>query len=681
MTQALSNSEGDQLAHTCPSVPRSIMTADRDELDDILHINGTLPDDLQGHVFIVAPVGTINSGGLPFTNGGSFLNGDGMVYRLDFDEAEKVKLKTRIVQPPDYLADELTQPGTPFATLGFRNHGILRFSFYLGARNELNTAFLPMKFPGEALERLLVTYDAGRPYEMDTESLELITPVGSQQEWRAALKEPTFLFQPIFSTAHPAFDGFTGEMFAVNYGRSVGNFIDNIPFIQDLDQLFPKLRSFWEKLTLWGDIEDFVYLIRWDGTGPLERWKLVLPDGSPIRIQQTIHQIGISQDYIVLMDTSFATGIEQLLNNPFPGEKKIEEYLRKALESSPIPDSYLYVVRRADLENGQIPAQGQSDVEVQVRRVMIPMEAAHFLMDYANPDDQITLHISHICAWDVAEWIRSYDKSAYPPHSPVPDHLPGMEVSEMDISRLGRYVIDGKGNGETPVEAKITWDSTCTWGTGLYAYRDRLSSGLPPEQLEDIFWISFGLWDDLVTQFLGGLYKHYKHQQIPQTEVVNLAKTGKPACLFRIHTVTMEIADCYSFPRGYIVSSPQFIPRRGGDDSSTDGYIICTVFFQDVNEFWIFEAWNLQQGPKCKLSHASLKFAFTLHTAWLPAIGSRQASYRILAQQDFQPQLETLPYPPEIEEEDKPAIAEFLRNEWFPHLARFASQTSEISQT
>lgn len=143
----------------------------------------------------------------------------------------------------------------------------------------------------------------------------------------------------------------------------------------------------------------------------------------------------------------------------------------------------------------------------------------------------------------------------------------------------------------------------------------------------------------------------------------------------------MEVADCYSFPSGYIVSSPQFIPRRGGDDSSTDGYIICTVFFQDANEFWLFEAWNLQQGSKCKLSHPLLKFAFTLHIAWLPAIGSRQASYRILAQQDFQPLLETLPYPPEIAEEDKPAIAEFLRNEWFSHLASFASQTSEISQT
>lgn len=40
-----------------------------------------LPDDLRGHVFIIAPVGTIESGGLPFTNGDSFLSGDGMIYR------------------------------------------------------------------------------------------------------------------------------------------------------------------------------------------------------------------------------------------------------------------------------------------------------------------------------------------------------------------------------------------------------------------------------------------------------------------------------------------------------------------------------------------------------------------------------------------------------------------------
>ena len=89
--------------------------------------------------------------------GDSFLNGDGMIYRLDFNQKGKVILKTRIAKPLDYHFDEATK-GTKW---GFRNHGILRFSLLLGARNELNTAFLPVKFSQEEPERLLVTYDAG----------------------------------------------------------------------------------------------------------------------------------------------------------------------------------------------------------------------------------------------------------------------------------------------------------------------------------------------------------------------------------------------------------------------------------------------------------------------------------------------------------------------------------------
>lgn len=654
-------------------VPPSIMTADRQELDMTLHSDTALPEDLQGHIFIVAPVGTITSGGLPFQDGDSFLNGDGMVYRLDFDRPGEVRLKTRIVQPPDYIADDLTQPNSLFADLGFRNHGILRFSFALGARNELNTAFLPLNFPGEEIDRLLVTYDAGRPYEIDPESLELVTPVGSNQEWRAALQEPTFFFKPIFSTAHPAFDAHTGELFVVNYGRSVGNFLDNIPLIRKLLRIVPELGPFLAKMTLWGDIEDFVYLIRWNGSGHLERWKLVLPDGSPVRIEQTIHQIGISQDYVVLMDTAFSTGIEQLLNNPYPDDKLLENLLREWLESKPASDSRLYVVRRSDLQNGQIPAEGQPEVEVQVRPVTIPLEAAHFLVDYANPNDQITLHISHICAWDVAEWMRSYDVSAYPPHGPVPAHLPGMELCEMDISRLGRYVIDGRGSEASPIASQVISDRACTWGTGLYAYRDRLSSGKPPDQLTDIYWISFGLWGELMTEFLCELYQDYPYQKVPQAEVLELAKAGQPACLFRLHTPTMEIADRYQFPPGYIVSSPQFMPRKNGSDDPTDGYLICTVFFDTVNEFWIFDADNLQQGPRCKLGvdpHGPerLSFAFTLHTAWLPAIGKRQSSYKISALQDYQEALEKAPYPLELEEWKKQRVDQFLRDQLLPKL-------------
>jgi hypothetical protein len=145
-------------------------------------------------------------------------------------------LKTRIAKPPDYYADKATRPGTKYAKYRFRNHGISRFSTALGLRNELNTAFLAMKFREDSNERLLVTYDAGRPYEIDTETLEVVTPVGANKEWRAetSLNLP---FSPILSTAHPSFDAHKNEMFTVNYGRSLGNFLETMPFLNEIDEI------------------------------------------------------------------------------------------------------------------------------------------------------------------------------------------------------------------------------------------------------------------------------------------------------------------------------------------------------------------------------------------------------------------------------------------------------------
>ena len=75
-----------------------------------------------------------------------------------------------------------------------------------------------------------------------------------------------------------------------------------------------------------------------------------------------------------------------------------------------------------------------------------------------------------------------------------------------------------------------------------------------------------------------------------------MAEKGVPACLLRLETQSMEIADRYQFDPGYIVSSPQFMPRRGNQGSSIDGYIVCTVFTPQRNEIWIFEADNLSRG-------------------------------------------------------------------------------------
>lgn len=680
----------------CPPIPQSMMTASRNELTDLKLevVEGQLPQDLQGHVFIIAPVGSVNSGGLPDPDGNSMLNGDGMIYRLDFDKPGEVRLTSRLMKTPCYYADKATRRGSKYHKYRFRNHGILRFSIFLGARNELNTAFLPMNFNDGSGDRLLVTYDAGRSYEIDTETLELATSIGTNKEWRseASLKFP---FEPVFSTAHPAFDGNTKEMFTVNYGRSIGSFLESIPFLYEIDRLPVEVNDFLAALaelldseiiqnvyTLFAqfsrdvfrevfqfylslisqftqiEIKDFVYLVRWDGVGNLERWRLVLPDRTPVVIEQTIHQIGVTKDYVVLMDTSFTTGLEQVINNPFPDDIGAEKLLRKLLALPPLPDSQIYIVSRADLKDGQIPACSQREVEVIARKVVIPMEAAHFLVDCENPDDQITLHVSHICAWDVSEWLRRYDVSAYQPNDVVPHYLNGMEQNEMDISRFGRYRV----NGETAqiISSKVIYDLESTWGPALYAYHDWLPTTNPPQKLDNIYWISFGLWKDAMTKFIVSLYKDYKYRAVPLEELLRLAEKGIPSNLLRVETSqdVFKIADCYQFPQGYFASSPQFMPRNDGQDSSTNGYIICTISSpENQNEIWIFDASNLAAGPLSKLTHPNLNFGLTIHTAWLPKIARRTASYNIPVRQDYE----------EIVKQKSPEIQELFEQEIYPH--------------
>lgn len=109
--------------------PRSILSVSRAEFGlkednpnaqypplELIVKAGKLPAGITGHVFIVGTVGSYNSTYRPNTNivypsSDGFTpmyNGDGMIYRLDFDCPFKVKLTTRIVKAPCYYADIAT---------------------------------------------------------------------------------------------------------------------------------------------------------------------------------------------------------------------------------------------------------------------------------------------------------------------------------------------------------------------------------------------------------------------------------------------------------------------------------------------------------------------------------------------------------------------------------------------
>ncbi|NJO94425.1 MAG: hypothetical protein HC820_09030 [Hydrococcus sp. RM1_1_31] len=97
------------LGHNSIKVPQSLMTSSRQEfgkngsLKLRLEVKeGAIPSDLQGHVFIVSPVGFDDS---TYGQGLAIFNGDGMIYRLDLEEEGKVYLKTEIARTPCYYAD------------------------------------------------------------------------------------------------------------------------------------------------------------------------------------------------------------------------------------------------------------------------------------------------------------------------------------------------------------------------------------------------------------------------------------------------------------------------------------------------------------------------------------------------------------------------------------------------
>jgi len=178
LTEATLSADIEQ--HPSPSFPKSILSVSREEFDGrdaehqplkltvkkgISKEEVKLPPDLQGHVFIISPVGSVASVSvsrknnkdvngcqdednydakltvLPSKDGWTPLfNGDGMMYRLDFENGD-AHLMTRIIKTPCYYADEATHNCEEYKNLKFEDVGITRLSLKsLGVRNQVNTA-------------------------------------------------------------------------------------------------------------------------------------------------------------------------------------------------------------------------------------------------------------------------------------------------------------------------------------------------------------------------------------------------------------------------------------------------------------------------------------------------------------------------------------------------------------
>ncbi len=510
---------------------------------------GQLPNDLEGHLFIISP--KHDEPGRP-----SF-NGDGIVTRIDFGGSEP-RFIQRVLKTPCYYADRAVAGSLVHR---FRDRGIVRMSLTLGVRNQLNTALVASR------DRLYATFDAGRPWEIDPISLKLVTPLGANDQWLAATpgipgiteNQP---FPVFFSSAHAVVDRYTDELFTVNYGN-IG--------------LGAKI---------------FTRVVRRVGDCGIETFDLVDRAGRPIKIEQSMHQMGLSQNYLVLADCSVRIEPEQLLNTEM------------SRPSDPV--TRLFFVRRGDLR------AGRNALAVEVK---IPREMAHFTVDYEERNGMVVLHGAHISGADPSEWIRKSDR-LWPSGGLPSRQALGQLTSPSDRAPVARYAIDPRV-GKVTGQPNLVWHESA-WGWALETH----DAGI--DRLDRIFWNTLGYDPALLTERIVRMYGRHPFRSVALSQ---LPREAVPGGIFRVDAQgEYRVGDGYTFPRGVGNSSPQLLGSH---------YLGVLMQVGTVNELWILRANALQEGPVCRLGSKNFQPGFTIHTHWMDSLRSAPAGERVSVRRDL----------------------------------------------
>lgn len=703
---------------------KGLLTTSRKEISGPLQvIEGQLPSDIHGVFYVILPVGSVNSDGLPFPAkhpdgkrnkeyGSPIMNGDGMVIQVDFNQAVP-QVTTKLMKTPCYYADEATKFGTKHHDLmGFWNFGISRMSLALGARDQLNTAVQPIRFKGQEHAALLATYDAGRPYVLDAKTMDIHLPLGKNVQWMNT--QPPMVpwpFGVVQTTAHPCFDPKTQELFTVNYSRNKASYQhmefmlrhmrkDKPRFLQLLEPLAAqlvdhpdivhvknKLKSFLDELPIKlksdQDVEEtskhevFMFLFRYTDIGVAERWDVVDQYGEKLVIDECMHQMGITEDFIILTDCAFKFGLDLMFDNPFPESKIIERLIRRLTSTRMDPYTDTYIIRRSELD----PQKNQ--ITAYKLKSPIPLETIHYSCDYANPNGVITLYGIHNAATCIAEWVRTFDIRATDGKPVDPEYFSLFAVGSMDVSRLGKWRINTQ-TWEVDTENSSVFESAGnvdqeqigpnTWTMVLYTYRGIISADKNVPTIKQLWFVSAGADKNLLTEFVWNLYKDYPHRKLSLEDVKKITEKGVPTCLQRINLETMKVEDFYQFGERVYCRGVHFIPRKVANPAipeELDGYLFCPVqkgyIDADGNwafssEFWVFDAAGIAKGPICKLQHDGVKFAFTLHTTWIPEAISTPLPKPFTIKEDYQEVLASLP-----KVEGQPLWEEFFEENIYPH--------------
>ncbi len=296
-------------------VPRTLLVRDEPADHDLRVTAGTWPEDASGELVISAPHPDTFDGPHAFF-------GDGMTYRLSLQPGTHGAA-------PGTFAWRQRRIDSPSARLRRKRPDVFEATMLgvhspFGLTNAANTAPLPWG------DRLFMTWDVGRPVEIDPVEMNFLGEVGHRSEWLDLELFPQPVLPMVTSTAHPIIDPDRNVMWTVN--TAAGS----------------------------------LHVVRWDGEGPLQRWPI-----AGAVIPQSVHTITQTREWLVVADCAFKVEPQVF----FGGDRTVP-----ANDGGPV-----YLIRKDVLE-----ATPPGD-EVPCHTFALAPEMNHYYANYDDSDGVVVL--------------------------------------------------------------------------------------------------------------------------------------------------------------------------------------------------------------------------------------------------------------------------------------------------
>lgn len=449
-------------------------------VDHTLHVvEGRWPSDIDGSVFVVGPDKR--------SPGGHWFDQHGLLQKIhlrpDADGAIRVEQR-RIATPMERLRRAL--PAL------FRVVQFAEVSPF-GVTNLANTNVSTID------GRLFVGYDAGRPVEVDPDTLRFVTFVGANDEWINATPAP---IEPMCAVAaHPAVDLEEECLYFLNYN------VVTAPFCAP-----------------------DASLARWNLDGPVTRWTL-----RGMSSFDSLHDVKTTERHVVFCDLPFVFEPETFIGRP--RQRRAQTH------------TTLWVVAKDALRAA--PEGGDVDVV----EVQIPMPTGHLTVDYEECDGELCVYLQHIPLTDLT--LRATRESqSHGDGALVDPNYAGLVAVPVQPSVVGRYFVDpttGAVRG-----GDLAYDDAQVWG-GLLATHDVWSAEARRRQ-RSLWYAGMGFDPALVTEEWWNLYGTADDGVVSPASLPTEPVGGT---LARVDLESMKFADVFSYPDGAFPGAPTFVPRSG----------------------------------------------------------------------------------------------------------------------